>query len=320
MTEAAGSGQAGQARYVDTAIVGGGPAGLTAAIYLARYGRSVAVLDRGGSRALLIPRSHNVPGYPEGIAGAELIERMTDQATLYGAEIVDATVEQLSRDDGRWWLRGGTAEFHARAVLIATGVVNRRPNKLDDAAHDAALAAGQLRYCPICDGYEAGRGGTARIAVVGAESHGVAEALFLRGFSQSVTLLTHTECELDERDRRELDRAGVRWDPRPVVGYTFDRDGVHLGLAGGGSVDVDTIYPALGSDPNAGLIEQLGLRTDPARCILTDSHQRLGLSGLYAAGDVVSALDQIAVAMGHGAIAATAMHNDLREQDGLTPR
>ena len=70
---------------------------------------------------------------------------------------------------------------------------------------------------------------------------------------------------------------------------------------------------------NVELIAQLGFRLDGARCVLTDSHQRMGLTGLYAAGDVVAALDQISVAMGHAAVAATTIHNDLRERDGHTP-
>ena len=91
-----------------------------------------------------------------------------------------------------------------------------------------------------------------------------------------------------------------------------------LRFASGEPVEVDTVYPALGSKPNIELFKQLGLRTDEDSCIMTDPHQRLGLAGLYAAGDVVSGLDQISVAMGHAAIAATTLHNDLRELDGLT--
>ena len=303
----------------DCAIVGGGPAGLTAAIYLARFRRRVVVFDRGGSRAALIPVSHNHAGFPDGIRGAELLERMGAQATKYGAELRAADVAGIEPAGEGWRLTGDGIACTARTVLFATGVDNRRP-EMDEATHRAALDAGKLRYCPICDGWEAGGPGFgATIGVVGADGRGVAEALFLRDFSPHVTLFTLEECELHEKDRADLAAHGVGWDPRPVARYDFGGERVRLCFPGGATVEVDTLYPALGSEPNVALIEALGLRIDEERCIVADAHQRLGLKGLYAAGDVVAALDQISVAMGHAAIAAVTIHNDLRERDGATP-
>ena len=303
----------------DCAIVGGGPAGLTAAIYLARFRRRVVLLDRGGSRAALIPTSHNHAGFPEGIAGGELLRRMGEQAAQYGADLRVGDVGQVLASGEDWRLTGEGFDLTARAVLFATGVDNRRP-AMDEAVHRAALAAGQLRYCPICDGWEAGGPQFgARIGVVGAESHGVAEALFLRTFTPHVTLFTLEECELHEKDRKDLADHGVTRDPRPVAAYDFSGKGVLLSFAAGDVAHVDTLYPALGSDPNDALIQALGLRTDEDRCVMTGKHQQLGLKGLYAAGDLVSGLDQISVAMGHAAIAAVAIHNDLRDRDGATP-
>jgi thioredoxin reductase (NADPH) len=302
----------------DCAIVGGGPAGLTAAIYLARFRRRVVLYDRGGSRAALIPTSHNHAGFPEGIRGADLLERMGAQAAKYGAELRVGNVTEVRGAERDWRLTVPDGELTARTVLFATGVDNKHP-EMDEATHRAALNTGQLRYCPICDGWEAGGetfGG--RIGVVGAASHGVAEALFLRTYSPHVTLFTLEECELHEKDRADLATHGVTWDPRPVTAYDFAENEVRLCFAEGEPAVVDTLYPALGSEPNIGLFEQLGLRTDDEGCIVTDRHQRLGLAGLYAAGDVVAALDQISVAMGHAAIAATTIHNDLRSRDGET--
>ena len=303
----------------DCAIVGGGPAGLTAAIYLARFRRRVVVFDRGGSRAALIPTSHNHAGFPEGIAGSELLRRMGEQAAQYGADLRVGDVGQVLASGEDWCLTGEGFDLTARTVLFATGVDNRRP-AMDEVIHRAALDAGKLRYCPICDGWEAGGPEFgARIGVVGAESHGVAEALFLRTFTPHVTLFTLAECELHEKDRKDLADHGVAWDPRPVAAYDFSGEGVLLSFAAGDVAHVDTLYPALGSDPNDALIQALGLRTDEDRCVMTGKHQQLGLKGLYAAGDLVSGLDQISVAMGHAAIAAVAIHNDLRTRDGATP-
>jgi len=303
----------------DCAIVGGGPAGLTAAIYLARYRRRVVLYDRGGSRAALIPTSHNHAGFPEGIAGPELLERMGAQAAKYGADLRVGDVGTVSAEGELWRLGGGDFDLTARAVLFATGVDNLHPD-MDEATHRTALAAGQLRYCPICDGWEAGGPDFgARVGVVGADGRGVAEALFLRAYTPQVTLFTRNDCDLNEDDRKDLASHGVTWDPRPVAHYDFSGAGVRLCYADGDAAEVDTLYPALGSEPNVELMDRLGLQVDDERCIVTDRHQRLGLRGLYAAGDVVSALDQISVAMGHAAIAATAIHNDLRQRDGQTP-
>ena len=302
----------------DCVIIGGGPAGLTAAIYLARFRRKTVVLDRGGSRAALIPKSHNYPGFPDGIGGKELLSRLLLQAERYGVEIRRGHVTGVHMSGRDWRVLGDGIDLLGRAVLFATGVDNRRPD-LSDEVHEAALAAGKLRYCPICDGYEAGGpAADARIGVVGANSHGVAEALFLRHYTPQVTLFTLEVCELDVKDRDKLDRAGIVWDPRPVTRYDFSGDAVRLEFANDSHTVVDTFYPALGSQPNIELVKQLGITVDEENCVLTDKQQRLGLRGLYAAGDVVSALDQMSVAMGHAAIAATAMHNDLRERDDET--
>ena len=316
-------------------IVGGGPAGLTAAIYLARYRRRVLLVDAGESRAARIPRSHNHAGYPDGIPGVELLKAMALQAAQFGAELRPGCVGGIERRaDGSFALTiDDGAPVHARAVLIATGVVNRRP-PIEPEAHRRAIDAGTLRYCPICDGFEAGgwsgedagmgndgerAGGTRRIGVVGADGHGVAEALFLTTYSDRVTLLTLIECDLDEHDRADLKKAKVTWETRPAAGFDFVEGGVDVTLEDGETLSFDTLYPALGSNANAELVEALGLTLDDERCILVDKHQRLGMKGVYAAGDIVAGLDQISVAMGHAAIAATTIHNDLRSIDGETP-
>ncbi len=308
----------------DCVIIGGGPAGLSAAIYLARFRRRVLLVDKGESRAATIPTSHNVPGYPDGIAGLDLLKNMAVQAAQYGAELKTGCVSAISRDDEVFTLtlkRGVTVT--ARTVLIATGVVNRRP-PVEQSIHDAALASGRLRYCPVCDGWEAGgwdgeAGGRQTIGVLGADGRGVAEALFLKAYSDHVTLLTLATCELNETDRTNLAKAGVDWEPRAASAFGFDEE-VTVTLDDGDTLTFDTLYPALGSSANAELVESLGLALDNERCILTDDHHRLGMRGLYAAGDIVSALDQIAVAMGHAAIAATSIHNDLRDADGETAK
>ena len=122
----------------DCIIVGAGPAGLTAAIYLARYHLSIRLFDCGSSRAALIPRTHNHAGYPEGIEGVELLRRMLAQAEHYGAVREPAKVTRIEPVADGFIVHAGERHFATRSVLLATGVVNHRPEGLEDAVHDPA--------------------------------------------------------------------------------------------------------------------------------------------------------------------------------------
>src|ERR1043166_5023106 len=172
---------------LDCLIVGGGPAGLTAAIYLARFHLDILVVDGGKSRASWIPCTRNLPGFADGIKGTELLERMRDQACRYGAKIRNEFVTRLEQDPETklFTAAWGSGQVTARTVLMATGVTNRRP-PMDEKLHDDALARGLVRYCPICDGYEVT---DKKVGVIGSDSHGVAEALFIRSYTADVTLI-----------------------------------------------------------------------------------------------------------------------------------
>ena len=193
---------------IDCLIVGGGPAGLTAAIYLARFHLDILVVDAGKSRAAWIPCTRNHAGYPDGIPGTELLQRMRDQACKYGAKIVNEFVTKLERDDesGLFTATWGSGTATARSVLLATGVTNRRP-PMDEELHDQALARGLVRYCPICDGYEVT---DKKVGVIGGDSHGVAEALFIRSFTADVTLIAPDKAmKLKPEDAKKLKDAGI---------------------------------------------------------------------------------------------------------------
>ncbi|HEX8622584.1 MAG TPA: NAD(P)/FAD-dependent oxidoreductase [Allosphingosinicella sp.] len=295
----------------DCLIVGGGPAGLTAAIYLTRFHLTIKVVDAGKSRASLIPCTHNHAGYPDGISGKELIARMTEQAQKYGASIVTGRVGRLDRIEGGFRAEWGQGSVTARKVLLATGVTNRRP-PMDEELHDEALARGLIRYCPICDGYEV----TDRsVGVIGDDSHGVAEAVFLRGFTTDITLIApHAALDLGEEDRARLEEYGIRTVDGPCSAVAAHHDCIVVDTADG-HYTFDSVYPALGSDAHVELAGQVGAKlSDETGCILVDDHQRTDVPGLYAAGDVVLGLDQISHAMGEGGVAATTIRNDLARE------
>ena len=294
---------------LDCLIIGGGPAGLTAAIYLARFHLDILVVDAGKSRASWIPCTRNHAGYPDGIEGKELLQRMRDQACKYGAKIESEYVTKLERDEktGLFTATWGSGERRARTVLLATGVTNRRP-PMDEELHDDALSRGLVRYCPICDGFEVT---DKKVGVIGSDSHGVAEALFIRSYTADVTLIAPDKSlRLKPEDAAKLEDAGIDCVDGPAQAVAFARDCITVDTAEGHHT-FDSIYPALGSDTHTQLGEMVGATLAEDGCFKCDDHQRTSVDGLYAAGDVVHGLDQISHAMGEGGVAATTIRNDL---------
>lgn len=297
----------------DCLIIGGGPAGLTAAIYLARFHLDVLLFDAGDSRAELIPLTRNHAGFPGGISGPDLLARMREQAMRYRTVLRSGRVESLVAGPTGFVARSGDVTVAARSVLLATGVVNRRPPMISDADHAAALAAGQLRYCPICDGYEVT---DRRLAVLGTGERGCNEALFLRGYTSDITLIApEGGHDLSVAQSALLHEAGIA-----VAGVcriiSLGADAIFLEVEGQ-RLGFDSLYPALGSDIRSDLAQAVGAETSDEGCLMVDAHQRTNVPGLYAAGDVVLGLDQISHAMGEGGVAATTIRNDLARQTPL---
>lgn len=301
------------AEPIDCLIVGGGPAGLTAAIYLARFHLDILVVDDGKGRAESIPCTHNHAGYPDGISGKELVRLMREQAQRYGARIKRDYVTRLDKSDDGFCATWGSGSVEAKTVLLATGVKNRRP-MMDEDLHDEALQRGLIRYCPICDGYEVT---DKRVGVIGSDSHGVAEAVFIRSYTADVTLIAPDKSlQLKPEDSKRLKDAGIDCVDGPAQAVAIDKNCIVVDTAGGHYV-FDSIYPALGSDTHTQLAEMVGADLSNDSCIKVDSHQRTSVPGLYAAGDVVIGLDQISHAMGEGGVAATTIRNDLCAQHPL---
>lgn len=298
---------------LDCLIVGGGPAGLTAAIFLARFRRRFLVADGGQSRAEWIPRSHNHPAFPNGINGIELLQKLRAQAVKFGAEIRREQVSPVTlQADGSFRAVVAGARIAALHVLLATGVVDNDVPLPDTAA---AVRRGLIRQCPICDAYEMI---DRRLIVLGPEPQVAAEALFLRRYTADVTAVILGSSSAPESPaRRKLRDAGIGIvETRSVKGIVAGETGIRIDLADNAALSADAIYSALGIRPRTELAEALKLRLQDGR-IETDLHQRTSVEGCYAAGDVVTGLNQIGVAMAQGEIAAVDIHNRLRRRDGL---
>jgi thioredoxin reductase (NADPH) len=293
----------------DCLVIGGGPAGLTAAIYLARFRRRLALIDANESRARMIPLSHNLPAWPDGISGTKLLSRLKRQAGRYGVKTITATVEQLTGNAGDpFTARAGAAEIVAKTVLLATGTVDIEPPLPNP---EGAARTGYLRYCPVCDAYEII---DRRVAVIGWSDRSLREALFLRTYTADLTLLTlGHEPVLSEENQTKAEQAGIAVVVEPILRIGFEETSVtSLHGASGKIYRFDALYGALGCRNRCDLALALGAEHDAEGGLKVDAHMETTVPGLYAAGDVVSALNQISVATGQAAIAATAIHNRLR--------
>lgn len=194
-------------------------------------------------------------------------------------------------------------------MLLATGVIDVEPDLPD---LPDALRRGLIRHCGICDGYEVTGH---RVGVIGHGPGGLHEALFLRTYTPHLTLLSlGTAVGLSPVQRRQAAEAGITFVEAPVASVRITPDGRVGALCVQGGVwhAFDTVYSALGSIARSDLAGRLDAVLDDAGCVVTDRHQHSSVDGLFAAGDVVQSLDQIGVAMGEAAIAATAIHNRLR--------
>jgi thioredoxin reductase (NADPH) len=300
---------------LDCLVVGGGPAGLTAAVYLARFRRRFLLVDAGASRAALIPITHNHPGFPDGIRGIDLLARQRAQAERYGAPLVNGTVTRLERDPQGVFTAelkesgdsDRTQQIIARMVLLATGVVDIEPELPN---LENAIRRGYIRHCPICDGYEVI---DQKIGVIGFGKGAIGEALFVRTYSEDVTLLTlGRRMALTRDDREQLDAAGIRAIEEPIAEVMIEGDKIAaLRLHSGREHRFDTIYSALGARVRSDLARQLGAHHDEIGALRVDDHQRISVPGIWAAGDVVRSLNQLSVGMGQAAIATTDIHRQL---------
>ena len=304
----------------DLVIVGGGPAGLTTAIYAARENLRTLVLDRSalGGQAGVTERLDNYPGFPEGIGGAELASRFAQQAQRYGVETLPAvSVTGIESDGGTSIVTTSTGQrLMAGAVLIATGSTYRRTG----APGEADLIGAGIHFCATCDGpfYR----GAPEVVVIGGGNSGFDEGLFLTQFAEHVTIV---EASATPRASRLLQEK-VNSHPRmsvlteTVVSAFVKGDGGKLAsvnLVGPDAAVTEHAASAafvfVGLDPNTGFLGG-SVELDERGFIVTNRMMETSVRGVFAAGDVrAGSTKQLASAVGEGAAVALQIRAHLDE-------
>jgi thioredoxin reductase (NADPH) len=298
----------------EVAVVGGGPAGLTAALFAARHGRSTVLLDPlcMGGAILNTERIEDWPGFPEGIPGFDFGPRLQEQVVSAGGTVEPAEVRRIEQRDDDWAVAIDSRELVARAVIVATG---SSPRKLGVPREEEFEGKG-LSHCASCDGpLFRGR----EVAMIGGGDSALLETLEL-GHHDVRVLLFHS-CETfsgqETYSRRVLESAHVDVRPRSLVEEILGEgsvEGVRVrDLASGESstVPVAAVFVHVGRVPNTALLDGVVALDEHGR-VTTDPWMRTGLAGLFAAGDVrADSAGQAVTAAGDGATAAVAAHRYL---------
>lgn len=294
---------------LDLIIVGGGPGGLTSALYGARSGLSTLVLEEKTTGGCLseIPLVENYPGFSEGISGLDLAGRMTEQAKKAGAEIHEIeAVESVGTDGQLFTVKTDKASYSCRALILATGTV-RRPLGVKG---EEQLRGRGVSYCALCDGpFFKGK----RVAVAGGGNSAASSALYLTGMASEVYLIhRRSELRAEEAMIRPVRDKGVRFllnsEITEIKGEGKLRSIVVRNKESGqySEIAVDGLFIEFGEIPNNKLAQGLGVKLDNEGFVLVDDRQRTSVPGVFAAGDVTHhSVKQISTAVGQGAVAAT---------------
>jgi thioredoxin reductase len=304
---------------LDAIVIGGGPAGLSAATWLARYRRRVVVLDSREYRNRWADTSHGYfsrdPANP-----VELLARARGDLDAYPtADVRHArAVKAAPHGDGGFQVVTETGRFAARRLVLATGVRDQFPDVEGFFDHYGA----SVFHCPSCDGYEAkGRS----VVAIGWSEQVVGFALELLGWASQVTVVTDgRRFEGDAEHRRMLERHGVAVREETALELIGTRGDLRaIRLAGGETVECQLGFFSIAHHPLTGLGEQLGCQCDAQGYLVVDANGATTVPGVYAAGDVTPGLQLVQVAAGSGAIAgvgcALSLENDPRTPPPLPP-
>jgi len=296
-------------KIYDCVIIGAGPAGLSAAIYLARFNRRVIVIGRDHGRTNNYEINENYLGFPHGIAARHLTELGREQAIRFGAEYAHDSIESIQKSASTFTVMGDRESHHSRTVILATGVSDLFPNLTDYQEYLGKT----LFWCITCDGYKTkGK----KVVVIGDSNDAACTAMQFLEFTPQVSLVTNFQpraAELDQHWLARLHTAKIPVIESEIVSL-HGREGIldSIELTSGKMLEAEFIINQQGAVPNTALATQLGVKVNQDGYIETDEEQRTNIPKIYAAGDVTRAFaHQIITAAHEGSMAAQAANYDL---------
>jgi thioredoxin reductase (NADPH) len=291
----------------DVIVLGGGPAGLTSAIYTARFGLKTLIVDgdRLGGKSRGPHRIENYPGFPEGITGTELMDKFIEQARKFGAESKKETVIGLLPMGDSKMVQTRRGFYEAKAVVVATGIQKKQlsiPGEME-------FKGRGVSYCAICDGpFFKGK----TVAVIGAGEEAVEDALMLTDLASKIYAIPGSQGykegidglqELLGHEKVVLIEGA---DPKSIEGTSLVEELV-LKEGDVGRLDVDGVFIILEKVPTTNILTDAGIGTDARSCILVDKNQATNVEGVFAAGDCVCGGMQVVTAAGEGGMAGLAV-------------
>ncbi|MBA3871890.1 MAG: NAD(P)/FAD-dependent oxidoreductase [Anaerolineae bacterium] len=295
----------------DTIIVGGGPAGLSAAIYLGRFRRSVLIVDQASGRWDTAEVNENYFGFPQGIHTRQLRDLGLQQAQKFGAVYINASVSgvqsELHGAETRFIVQSSAETYLAKTVIIATGV---RDHYSGLPEHSDYLGT-SLFWCITCDGYKTI---DKNIVLIGNNDDVACTTLQFLNYTHKLTLVTNaTTLNISARWQAELSKFNVPVVCKKVTGLEGQHHQIHhVVLEDGQKIAADMVFNEQGAEPNSELAVRLGVAVDEKKYILTNDEQRTNIPLVYAAGDVTRLYShQIVTAAHEGSMAAQAANYDL---------
>jgi len=297
----------------DCIIVGGGIAGLQAAIQLGRYQHQILVIDSGNGRSNICRSYHNILGWPNGISGEKLRDLGKNQALQYGVKFLNTRVVQIEKKNNLFILTTNhQKQFQTGKILLATGISDHIPMELKNIMPCLGLT---VYVCPDCDGYEVLN---KKVIILGSGKTGANLSITLNYWTNEITYINHNGEDIDTDLKNKLQAKGIQYIKEEINNILIENERIFTGvqLKNGQILHGDRGFIAFGGNKvHSELAKQIGVELLENGHILVDSRtKQTNVENVWAAGDVVAHSEQVTIAMGEGSQAAIWIHKKILQE------